>query len=43
VKWKREVTKKNRMFGDAYIGYSRHGKDVKHDTNRNVFKYFGVK
>lgn len=34
VKWKREVTKKKRMSGDAYIGYSRHGKNVEHNTNR---------
>lgn len=35
VKWKREVTKKKRVSGEAYIGYSRHGKKVEHDTNRN--------
>lgn len=35
VKWKREVTKRKRMSEDAYIGYSRHGNKVGHDTNRS--------
>lgn len=35
VKWKREVTKKKRKFGDAYIGYSRHGNNVEHAINRS--------
>lgn len=33
--WKREVTKKKRMLGEAYIGYSRQGKTVEHNSNRN--------
>lgn len=32
MKWKRETTKKNRMNGEAYIGYKRNGKVVEHNS-----------
>ncbi|XP_022160718.1 uncharacterized protein LOC111026860 [Myzus persicae] len=34
-KWKREVSKKKRMHGECYMGYSRNGKIVEHNKIRS--------
>lgn len=33
-KWKRETNKKQRMNGDAYIGFKRTGKNVEQNVSR---------
>lgn len=35
LKWKREVSKKKRMHGECYMGYSRNGKIVEHNKKRS--------